>query len=134
MSEDPELAAIRASRMAQMQGQGGADQMRKQQEQAEQQAMMTNSMLAQILDQGARARLNSIAMVKPEKAAAVEKMLIQMANSKQIQGKVNEDTLIGILERVNKQLADSTKTTISRRRYAMDSDDDDFWSENQTNP
>jgi DNA-binding TFAR19-related protein (PDSD5 family) len=33
--------------------------------------------------------VNSIAMVKPEKAQSVEKILIRMAQTGQIQGKVN---------------------------------------------
>jgi programmed cell death protein 5 len=49
---------------------------------------MINAMLAQILDQAARARLNSIALVKPEKAKMVERMLVQMARTGQISGKV----------------------------------------------
>ena len=65
---------------------------------------MKNSVLSQILEQGARARrkphplatptitstpaVNSIALVKPDKAKSVEMMLIRMAQSGQISGKV----------------------------------------------
>ncbi len=67
---------------------------------------MKNMMLTQILEQNARARceskrrelcslinnnnyaVNSIALVKPERARQVEGMLIQMAQSGQIGGKV----------------------------------------------
>lgn len=67
---------------------------------------MKNSLLSQILEQDARARrktahsptctqlalsslaVNSIALVKPEKAKAVEMMLIRMAQTGQISGKV----------------------------------------------
>ncbi|XP_066917175.1 programmed cell death protein 5-like [Clytia hemisphaerica] len=129
MAEDPELAAIRARRMAEMQAQsggvGGADQMKKQQEAMQREKEMKNSMLAQILDQGARARLNSIALVKPEKAAMIENMLIQMARSGQLGGKMTEEGLVGVLEKVNQQMANKNKVTITRRRYAMDSDSDD---------
>ena len=45
---------------------------------------MTNNMLGQIMDQGARARLNNVAMVNPEKAKKVEMMLIQMARQGQV--------------------------------------------------
>lgn len=40
-------------------------------EQAEQQKQMMNSMLAQLLDQNARARLNTLKISKPEKATMV---------------------------------------------------------------
>jgi programmed cell death protein 5 len=83
---------------------------------------MVNVMLTQILEQDARARLNSIAMVKPEKAQSVEKILIRMAQTGQIQGKLGENELVKLLEQLNQP----KKTTIKfdRRRH-YDSDDDD---------
>lgn len=74
---------------------------------------MKNSVLSQILEQNARARrelhleihmnlikthffpvhvVNSIALVKPDKAKSVEMMLIRMAQSGQISGKVRLST------------------------------------------
>jgi len=126
MAEDPELAAIRAQRLAQMQGGGGAEQAKKREEQMRAQEDAKNGMLSQLLDQSARARLNSIALVKPEKAKAIENMLIQMARSGQLQGKLSEELLIKLIERVNNQIEGAKpKATIERRRYAMDSDDED---------
>lgn len=126
MAEDPELAKIRAQRMAEMQSQAGnPQQMQQQQEKVQREKEMKNMMLGQILDQGARARLNSIALVKPEKAVMVENMLIQMARSGQIGGKLSEEGLVGLLGKVNQQIDSSKKVTITRRRYAMDSDSDD---------
>lgn len=49
---------------------------------------MRNSILAQVLDQSARARLSNLALVKPEKTKAVENYLIQMARYGQLSGKV----------------------------------------------
>lgn len=86
---------------------------------------MRNSLLAQILDQTARARLNSIALVKPEKAKMVENMLIQMAQTGQIGGKIGESQLVSLLERVSEQTQKKTTVKFDRRRYA-DSDDDDY--------
>ena len=54
---------------------------------------MRHSILSQVLDQQARARLNTIAIAKPEKAKMVENMLIRMAQTGQIQGKVDIDDL-----------------------------------------
>ena len=132
MGDDPELAAIRAQRLAEMQSGGGgggggeAEQMKNREESMKREAEMKNSLLTQILDQSARARLNSIALVKPDRAKSIENMLIQMARSGQLQGKLSETLLISLLERVNKQMEKSSKVTIDRRRYAMDSDDDDY--------
>nr|KAF6318802.1 programmed cell death 5 [Pipistrellus kuhlii] len=61
---------------------------------------MRNSILAQVLDQSARARLSNLALVKPEKTKGVENYLIQMARYGQLNGKFN-------------------------RRKVMDSDEDD---------
>eukprot|EP00794_Sanderia_malayensis_P019165 gene19165-21086_t len=133
MADDPEIAALRAQRMAELQqqmggqgGSGGAEQQQKQQEAAAREAEMRNSLLSQILDQSARARLNSIALVKPEKAKMLENMLIQMAQRGQLGGRMNEEGLKSVLKSVNPQLEKSTKVTINRRRYAMDSDEEDY--------
>lgn len=64
---------------------------------------------------------------KPEKGRMVESMLIRMAQTGQIGGKIGEKELIGLLESVNQQMS-SSKTTVKfdRRRAAMDSDEDDL--------
>jgi programmed cell death protein 5 len=93
MAEDEGLEAIRAKRLAELQAQydgGQSDHQDHQKQQAtkRREEDMKNSVLSQILEQGARARLNSIALVKPDKAKSVEMMLIRMAQSGQISGKV----------------------------------------------
>eukprot|EP00037_Helgoeca_nana_P028984 m.344275 g.344275 ORF g.344275 m.344275 type:complete len:85 (-) comp27881_c1_seq2:5865-6119(-) len=82
-------------------------------------------MLSALLEQGARARLNSIALVKPSKAEAVEKLIIQMARSGQLQGKVSDDMLKRLLEQVNEQSGGGRKTKITfNRKPLADSDSD----------
>ncbi|KAG7230516.1 hypothetical protein INR49_012229 [Caranx melampygus] len=71
---------------------------------------MRNSILAQVLDQSARARLSNLALVKPEKANAVENYLIQMARFGKLGGKISESGLIEILEKVSQQT--EKKTTV----------------------
>ncbi|KAK2149972.1 hypothetical protein LSH36_428g01054 [Paralvinella palmiformis] len=127
---DEELETIRAKRMAELQQQlGGAPGMgqnSEDQERMRQQQEMKNSILSQVLDQQARARLNTIALTKPEKAKMVESMLVQMAQSGQLQSKLGEDQLKGLLERVSYQTQKTTTVKFDRRRAALDSDDDDF--------
>lgn len=69
--------------------------------------------------------MNSIALVKPERAEHVEAMLIQMAQTGQINGKVGEAQLVDLLEKVSSH---SQKTTVKfdRRRLNLDDSDDDF--------
>jgi len=85
---------------------------------------MRNSLLSQILEQGARARLNSIALVKPEKAKMMESMLIQMARSGQIAGKLSETQLISLLQDMSEKT--QKKTTVRfNRKHIDDSDEED---------
>lgn len=126
---DPDLEAIRARRMAELQRQHGNNQQISKEE-AEQKKMqqeeMKHSILSQILNQSARARLNTIAVAKPEKAKMVENMLCQMATSGQIPGKLTEAHLISLLEQVSEQTKRSTTVKFDRRRVQIDDSDDDY--------
>jgi len=64
-----------------------------------------------------------IALVKPDKARAIEDMIIGAARRGAIAEKVSEERLIDLLEQVNERTAPKTKVTIQRRRAF---DDDDF--------
>ena len=106
---------------------------------------MRNSILSQVLSQEARARceyecwpfptstrsivklalasVNTLMLAKPAKGRQVEGVIIQMAQTGQIGGKLSEEELIGLLER----FSGSTKQTtvkFDRRRAALDSDSD----------
>merc|ERR1719361_2230655 len=100
MGDSDELAQIRQRRMAEMQAMqeglggggglakgGGGDRQKQQQEKMEQMENMKNGILSQVLDQEARARLNTIKLTKPEKGQQVEAMLCQMAQTGQLGGK-----------------------------------------------
>uniref|UniRef100_A0A8D9FEC1 Programmed cell death protein 5 n=1 Tax=Cacopsylla melanoneura TaxID=428564 RepID=A0A8D9FEC1_9HEMI len=128
---DSDLEAIRAKRMAQLQSQyqGGnasGDQAKAAQERQEQMTDMKNSILSQVLDQPARARLNTIMLCKPEKAQQIENMICQMAQSGQIMSKLGENELIGLLEQISSRTEKTSTVKFDRRRAALDSDDDDF--------
>ncbi|KAF4522670.1 hypothetical protein B566_EDAN010451 [Ephemera danica] len=124
---DPELEEIRARRMAQLRGDSGQkDGGAAMEERKRQQEEMKNGMLSQILDQSARARLNTLLVAKPEKARAVEGLLISMAQRGQIQGRLGEKELIGILEQVGASASSKSTVKFDRRRAALDSDEDDL--------
>ena len=144
---DDELAAIRAQRMAEMRAQGGggggAEQQKQMEERAKQMTDMKNGILSQVLDQKvgccincsdifmtccikARARLNTLMLAKPEKGKQVEAMLCQMAQTGQLGGKLGDDELKGLLDRMTGGGQSSSKVKFDRRRAAMDSDDDDL--------
>ncbi|XP_063802072.1 programmed cell death protein 5 [Pseudophryne corroboree] len=123
---DPELEAIRQQRLAELQGgrQGDVGGEQGQQESKQREEDMRNSILCQVLGQAARARLNNLALVKPEKAKAVENYLIQMARFGQLGGKISEQGLIEILEKVSQQMEKKTTVKFNRRKV-MDSDEED---------
>ena len=80
---DSELDALRAKRLAELQQQGtvgnNANDRNSAEEQRQKQEDMRNTMLSSLLTQEARARLNTIALAKPEKGRMVEDILIQNA-------------------------------------------------------
>jgi programmed cell death protein 5 len=80
-------------------------------------------MLAQILKR-ARELLARISIVKSDKARGVEYMIIRMAQSGQIRGKVTEQQLIDMLGPISEQHTAKPKITYNRRR--MDDSDSDF--------
>ncbi|KAF9977603.1 hypothetical protein BGZ73_005457 [Actinomortierella ambigua] len=131
--DDDELQQIRARRMAELQAQAGArggapsaGGSSKGDEEAKKSQMeeMRRNMLIQILDGEARERLSRIAMVKADKARAVEDLLLRMAQGGQVRSKITETQLIELLEQVNQQTETKTKIVYNRRRYDDDSDDD----------
>lgn len=51
-------------------------------------------------------------IAKPEKGQMVESMLINMARSGQIRGKLGETQLIGLLEQVSEKTKQTTKVKV----------------------
>merc|ERR1719150_2041326 len=113
--------------MAEMRAQagGGGDHQKQMEERAKQMEDMKNGILSQVLDQKARARLNTLMVAKPEKGKQVEAMLCQMAQTGQLGGKLGDEELKGLLDRMSGAQA-SSKVKFDRRRAGLDSDDDDL--------
>lgn len=100
------------------------NQQQKQEEMQQQQTQAINSLLNQVLDQQARARLNTISVAKPERGRQLESVIVQMATSGQLAGKLTEADLVNLVERVNAQTQKTTSVKFDRRRAAFDDDDD----------
>ncbi|NP_001091796.1 programmed cell death protein 5 [Bombyx mandarina] len=129
--DDPELDQIRQQRLAQLQAQQGGtgdpSNAKAQQEKMQAMEQAKHTILSQALSQDARARLNTIKLGRPEKAAMIENMICRMAQMGQIQCKITEPDLIQILESFNQQMPKSQSTVkFDRRRAALDSDDEDL--------
>jgi programmed cell death protein 5 len=116
MSERPdedELEKLREERLKELQEQGGQEQaeeqMKAQQQQAEAQKQ---ALLRQYLTDGARKRLNTIRMSKPDFAEQVEQQLLALAQSGRIQGQIDEDKMKELLQEMK---PDSQSFDIKRR-------------------
>ncbi|KAI5806910.1 PDCD5-related protein [Geopyxis carbonaria] len=122
--DDSDLAKIRAARMQELQGQqgGGGEGVdsKKQQEDAGRKAL-----IAQICTPEAVDRLGRIAMVKEERARALETRLVMLARSNQLRAQVTEEELIKLIGMMDEDKKEDQKIVFSRRRPALD-DDDDF--------
>lgn len=86
---------------------------------------MRNNILSAVLTQEARARLATLAAAKPDRAKMVESIIIQNTRMGVIRGKVDEDSLKDLLEKVTSQTKRETKVSYERRRVFDDDDDDD---------
>ena len=108
--EDPELAALRQKKMAELQQQ--AQQQAAQEEKAKQFEMQKQSVLRQILTPEARDRLANIKLANPQMAEGVEMQLIQLAQSGRLRGVIDDAMLRNILAQIAPQ---KREITIQRR-------------------
>ncbi|RLO00603.1 hypothetical protein DYB28_001443 [Aphanomyces astaci] len=109
-----------------------AEQMRKKYvKAASENDEMKKQIISSIMTPEAKERLSRIAIVKPDKAAALEDTIIQMAQRGQLPGQIDEAKFIELLSRTGApEDQQRTKVTIQRRTYFSDEedadDDDDF--------
>lgn len=72
------------------------------------------------------ARLSTLRAAKPERAQQVEAMLINMARTGRLGGKLNDEQFRGLLNQVtDAQPKKTTTVKFDRRRAALDSDEDE---------
>ena len=108
--DDERLEELRKKKMQEMQEQGGQEEA---QEQAQQQAdAQKQAMLRKHLTDGARKRLNSVRMSKPDFADQVERQVLALAQSGRVNGKIDEDKMKELL----RELKPDSKSFNIRRR------------------
>ncbi|KAF9793306.1 DNA-binding TFAR19-related protein [Thelephora terrestris] len=130
MADDPELAAIRAARINQLQQNAGSRTSGPDDEELKQRAaneeQMRRDLLATVLDAGARERLARISLVSPERSKQIEAILFRMAQTGQLRGKVTESQLIDLLEQAEEAHNKKAKGSIVFQRRKDLDDDFDF--------
>lgn len=114
---DERIEKLREERLQelreQQQGDAGSAESEEVAEQRKQQAeAQKQALLRKFLTDGARKRLNSIRMSKPDFAEQVEQQLIGLAQSGRIQGKIDEDQMKTLLEELTPE---SRQFDIKRR-------------------
>ncbi|WP_049969567.1 DNA-binding protein [Haladaptatus cibarius] len=108
--DDDRLEELRKKKMEEMQDQ-------KQQEEAQQQAKQQadaqkKALLRQYLTDGARKRLNSVRMSKPQFAEQVEQQILAIAQSGRINGKIDDQKMKELLRELK---PDKKSFNIKRR-------------------
>jgi len=89
------------------------------------QEIAKNSILTQVMDQSALARLSNIAAAKPEKAKALENLVIQLARTGQIREKLTDQRLRQLLDQISEKTSKTTTVKFDRRRNRFDDSDDE---------
>ncbi|QDX40489.1 DNA-binding protein [Salarchaeum sp. JOR-1] len=117
MSQDDEerLEELRQEKMEKLkeQQQGGGQANQEAQQQAQQQAeQQKQAMLRQYLSDGARRRLNSVRMSKPDLAERVEQQVVALGRSGRIQDQLDEEQMKSLLRELK---PDEQSFNISRR-------------------
>ncbi|WP_158055465.1 DNA-binding protein [Halorussus halophilus] len=108
--DDERLEELRKQKMQEMQEQG---EQQEAQEAAQQQAdAQKQAMLRQYLTDGARKRLNSVRMSKPDFAEKVEQQVLAVAQSGRVNGKIDEEKMKELL----RELKPDSKSFNIRRR------------------
>ena len=101
MSGDPndeklqELREEKMEKLKEQQGGGDSEAAEAQRQQAEAQK---KAVLRQALTDGARKRLNTVQMSKPEFGEQVEQQIVALAQSGRLQGKIDEDKMKELLQ------------------------------------
>ncbi|WP_456482367.1 DNA-binding protein [Methanopyrus sp.] len=101
---DPELERIRRKKMMELQRKLEESREKKAEEERERKALeeaQRRAMLRRILTPEARERLARVRLARPQLAQAVENYLLQLAQTNQLKGKVDEDQLKKILKQVS---------------------------------
>jgi programmed cell death protein 5 len=115
MSGEPnedELERIREQKRKQLQEQQGEGQEEAMEAQRQEAEAQKKAVLRQNLTDGARKRLNTVKMSKPQVGEQVEQQVIALAQSGRLGGKIDEDQMKEIL----KELTPDSKSFDIKRR------------------
>jgi programmed cell death protein 5 len=110
-SED-ELDDLREQRLEELREQQGDDDGEGREEARQQAEAQKQAILKQYLTDGARQRLNTVKMTKPQFAERVEQQLVSLAGSGRLGDRIDEDQMRELLDEMS---PDSKSFDIKRR-------------------
>jgi programmed cell death protein 5 len=115
MSGDPseeELDELRKKKMEQLKEQQEGEDAEAQQAAQQQADAQKKAILRQHLSDGARKRLNTVKMSKPDVGEQIEQQVVALAQSGRIQGQIDEEKMKQLLQELT---PDSKSFDIKRR-------------------
>jgi len=115
MSGEPneeELEKLREKKREQLKDQAGGQDEEAMEQQRQQAEAQKKAILRKSLTDGARKRLNTVKMSKPEHGERVEQQIVALAQSGRIQGKIDEEKMKELLSELS---PDSKSFDIKRR-------------------
>ncbi|GAB3682621.1 DNA-binding protein [Salinarchaeum chitinilyticum] len=113
MSNEEDIDDLREKKLQELQDQAeGEDQAEAQQARQESAEAQKKAMLRQHLTDGARKRLNTVKMSKPEFGEQVEQQVLALARSGRVQGRIDEDQMKELLSELK---PDSKSFDVKRR-------------------
>jgi len=110
--DEDELEQIREQKKEQLREQAQSQDDEAVEAQRQQAEAQKKAILRQNLTDGARKRLNTVKMSKPEAGEQVEQQVIALAQSGRLQGKIDEDQMKELL----RELTPDSKSFDIRRR------------------
>jgi programmed cell death protein 5 len=110
--DEDELEQIREQKKKQLREQAQSQDDEAVEAQRQQAEAQKKAILRQNLTDGARKRLNTVKMSKPEAGEQVEQQVIALAQSGRLQGKIDEDQMKELL----RELTPDSKSFDIRRR------------------
>ncbi len=110
--DDDELQRIREQKMEQLKEQAGEPDDEAMEQQRQQMEAQKKALLRKTLTDGARKRLNTVKMSKPQVGEQVEQQIIALAQSGRVQGKIDEEKMKALL----KELTPESKSFDIKRR------------------
>jgi programmed cell death protein 5 len=109
---DEDLEELREKKMEQLKEQQGEGQSEAADAQRQQAEAQRKAVLRQALTDGARKRLNTVKMSKPEFGEQVEQQIVALAQSGRLQGQIDEEKMKELLQEMK---PDSQSFDIRRR-------------------